>query len=183
MPFWTKIVDPRTNTLWWNTNYGGSQTAAQNYAAFVETPYLKLQQQQGKARPEIRRYATRVSSNLQLAALTDHNLLKRFSVGGALRWEDKAAIGYYGVQQLPAVITALDSNRPIWDKARFYLDAFVNYRARIFSDRIPFTVRLNVRNLQENGRLQAIGADPDGTPNTYRIVDPRQFILQATFDL
>jgi hypothetical protein len=183
MPYWTKIVDPRTNTLWWNTNYGGSQTAAQNYAAFVETPYLKLQQQQGKARPEIRRYAARVSTNLQLAAITDQAILKRFSVGGALRWEDRAAIGYYGVQQLPAIITALDPNRPIWDQARYYVDAFVNYRTRIFGDRFPVTLRLNARNLLEGGRLQAIGADPDGTPNTYRIVDPRQFILQATFDL
>ena len=34
-----------------------------------------------------------------------------------------------------------------------------------------------------NGRLQAISAYPDGTPNAYRIVDPRQFILTATFDL
>ena len=35
----------------------------------------------------------------------------------------------------------------------------------------------------ENGRLQAISAFPDGSPNGYRIVDPRQFILTATFDL
>ena len=45
------------------------------------------------------------------------------------------------------------------------------------------TFQFNVRNLQEGGRLQAIGVDPDGTPKTYRIVDPRQFILTATFDL
>ena len=40
-----------------------------------------------------------------------------------------------------------------------------------------------VRNHQEKGRLQAIGAFPDGTLNAYRIVDPRQFILTASFDL
>ena len=39
------------------------------------------------------------------------------------------------------------------------------------------------RRLTEGGRLQPIGAYPDGTINTYRIVDPRQFILSATFDL
>jgi len=42
---------------------------------------------------------------------------------------------------------------------------------------------LNVRNVQEGGRLQPISAYPDGTPNAYRIVDPRQFILTMTFDL
>jgi hypothetical protein len=43
--------------------------------------------------------------------------------------------------------------------------------------------QLNVRNVQEGGRLQPISAYPDGTPNAYRIVDPRQFILTMTFDL
>ena len=119
----------------------------------------------------------------RLAGITDNPLFKRMNVGGALRWEDKGAIGYYGLQQLPAVITALDPNRPIWDKARYYVDAFVSYRTKLFSDKVPATFRLNVRNIQENGRLQPIGAYPDGTPNSYRIVDPRQFILQATFDL
>lgn len=183
MPIWTTLVDPRTNTLWWKTNYGGSQTAEQNYLGFVATPYLKLQQQQGKARPEIRRFAARVSTSFKLAGLSAHPIVKRFTVGGALRWEDKAAIGYYGVQQLPAVITQLDSNRPIWDQARFYVDAFVSYKTRLFRNQIPVTIQLNARNLQEGGRLQPIGADPDGTPNTYRIVDPRLFILQATFEL
>ena len=51
------------------------------------------------------------------------------------------------------------------------------------ADRVGATLQLNVRNIQEGGRLQAIGVYPDGTPHTYRIVDPRQFILTATFDL
>jgi hypothetical protein len=45
------------------------------------------------------------------------------------------------------------------------------------------TVQLNVKNVQEGGRLQPIRAFPDGTPNSYRIVEPRLFILTATFDL
>jgi hypothetical protein len=169
--------------LWWNTNYGGSQTPAQNYATFVDTPYLVIQQQEGKANPQVRRYNARVSTNVQLAGFSDHSLIKRFSVGGAIRWEDKSAIGYYGLQQYPAVITALDPNRPIWEKGRYYFDAFVSYKTKILAMNIPTTLRLNVRNLQENGRLQAIGAFPDGTPHSFRIIDPRQFILSATFDL
>jgi hypothetical protein len=43
--------------------------------------------------------------------------------------------------------------------------------------------QLNVRNLTEDGRLQAVKANPDGRPNVYRIIDPRQFIFSATFDL
>ena len=87
-----------------------------------------------------------------------------------------------GVQSLPAPITELDSNRPIYDKAQYYVDAFVTYRTKLWSDRMGATFQFNVRNIQEGGRLQAIGVYPDGRPHTFRIVDPRQFILTATFD-
>jgi hypothetical protein len=44
--------------------------------------------------------------------------------------------------------------------------------------------QLNVKNVAENGGgLQATGAFLDGSPSTYRIIDPRQFILSASFDL
>ena len=202
MPVWTSIVDPNTNPalgtgqsagwaadatnpqhLWWIHNYGGSQTAAQNYATFVDAPYRVIKQQEGKSKPSVRRYNFRMSSSYQLAGITEHSVLKKMRVGGAIRWEDRGAIGYYGKQTLPAIITELDPNRPIWDKAHSYFDAFVSYRTRLWADKVGASFQLNVRNIQEGGRLQAIGAFPDGTPNAYRIVDPRQFILSATFDL
>ncbi|MFM9090700.1 MAG: TonB-dependent receptor, partial [Verrucomicrobiota bacterium] len=119
----------------------------------------------------------------RLAGLSGQPVLRRFTVGGALRWEDRGAIGYYGVQQLPAVITELDPGRPIWDRARLYADAFVTYRTRWFGERVGASVQLNVRNLQEGGRLQPISAYPNGRSSGFRIVDPRQFILTATLDL
>lgn len=202
LPVWTSIVDPNTdpalgtgqsqgwaadasnpNHLWWLHNYGGSQTASQNYASFVDAPYKVIKEQEGKSKPSVRRYDFRVSSTYQLAGITNNSILKKFKVGGAVRWEDKGAIGYYGKQSLPASITELDANRPIYDKAHAYFDATVSYRTKLWADRINTTIQLNVRNIQESGRLQAIGAFPDGTPNAYRIVDPRQFILTASFDL
>jgi len=184
MPYWLKIVDPRTNTPWWTTGYGGpTQLASRYYTGSVETPSLIINEQQGKAKPEIRRYSAKLSTSFKLRGITERPFWKGVTVGGALRWEDKGAIGYYGVQSLPDVITALDPDRPIWDKAHFYVDTFIGYRTTLFANRIGATFRLNVRNLQESGRLQAVGAFPDGTPHSFRIVDPRQFILQASFDL
>ncbi|MCX6953387.1 MAG: TonB-dependent receptor, partial [Verrucomicrobia bacterium] len=202
MPVWTSLVDPNrdpnlgtgasqgwapdaTNPqhLWWLHSYGGSQTPQQNYATFVDAPYRVIKQQEGKSRPSVRRYNFRLSTNYQLGGLTDIDFLKRMKIGGAIRWEDKGAIGYYGKQSLPATITELDASRPIYDRAHAYFDAFIGYRTRFFNDKVGANFQLNVRNIQEGGRLQPIGAFPDGTPNAYRIVDPRQFILQATFDL
>ncbi len=197
MPIWTTIVDQAAALtwtpaqlaaepahLWWTHNYGGSQTAQQNFAAFITTPFSVTKQLEGKASPQIRRYKASVSSNYQLAGMfSDNNILKRISVGGAIRWEDKAAIGYYGKQSLPAVITDLDASKPIYDKARYYVDLRASYRTKLWADKVGATFQFNVRNVGENGRLQAVGAFPDGTPNSYRIIDPAQYILTASFDL
>ena len=84
---------------------------------------------------------------------------------------------------MPAIVTELDPNRPIWDKARLYVGAFVSYRTKLFRNKVGANFQVNVENIGENGRLQPIGAFPDGTPNAFRIVDPQKFIFSASFDL
>jgi hypothetical protein len=206
MPVWTSIVDPNSDPtlgtgaaqgwvdaanpqhLWWLHNYGGSQTPQQNFGTFVDAPYSVIKQQDGKSKPSVRKYAYRISTAYQLAGLTENRFLRNVKLIGAVRWEDKGAIGYYGQNYAALLaanqpITKLDAGNPIWDKGHYYFDAGVSYRTRMFGDRIGTTFQLNVRNIQESGRLQAIGAFPDGTPNAYRIVDPQQFIFTASFDL
>ncbi len=184
-PVWESIIDPELNRPWWTERYNGSNSPSQFFASNVRTPYDVAVANQGKTRPQIRKYRANLSTSYRLAGLgIDREWVKRFTLGGALRWEDKGAIGYYGIERLPALITALDPQRPIYDKARLYVDAFVSYRMKLWN-KYATTLQLNVRNIQENGRLQAISAypDQDATPNAYRIVDPRQFILSATFEL
>ena len=184
MPVWTTVIDPEINRLWWTERYNGTNSPSQYFAASVKAPYDAAVANQGKSRSQIRKFRFNLSSTYRLAGLGLENThLKRLSLGGALRWECQGGIGYYGLEQLPAIITALDPNRPIYDPARLYADAFVSYRTRLFANKVGATFQFNVRNLQENGRLQPISAYPDGTPNAYRIVDPRQFILSASFDL
>lgn len=183
MPVWTGIIDPEINRPWWTERYNGSNSPSQFFASSVKTPYDVAVANQGKSRSQIRKYRFNLSSSYRLAGLgLDREWIKRLSVGGAVRWEDKSAIGYLGVERLPAIITALDPNRPIHDQARLYGDLFASYRMKVGGG-INATLQFNVRNVQEGGRLQAISAFPDGTPNAYRIVDPRQFILSMTFDL
>jgi hypothetical protein len=180
---WTTIVDPTISRPWFTERYNNSSSASEFIASGATAPLALAQATEGKSRPQIRKYRANYSTNYRLAGLTDHRILKRFNVGGALRWEDRAAIGYYGVEQFPAIITALDPNRPIFDQPNLYVDAFVGYRTRLFADKVTATFQLNARNLTEDGRLQRINAYPDGTPSAFRIVDRRQFILSAAFDL
>jgi hypothetical protein len=207
MPVWSTIVDPsitdanaaaegNPGKLWWKHQYAANATIAgvasfsstavtpeANFNAFVRAPFAIIQAQEGKNNPQVRRYAFRASTSYQLAGLFDNKHLKRTTLGGALRWEDKGAIGYMGVQSLPNIITDLDPNRPIYDKAHYYVDLFATYKTKLFNDKVGTTLQLNVRNLGETGRLQPVGAFPDGTFHTFRIVDPQQFILSVSFDL
>jgi len=100
-----------------------------------------------------------------------------------VRWEDRGAIGFRGVQQPPTVVTELDAKQPIWDKSHTYLDAFVDYRTKLFADKVDLTLQVNARNVTESGGLRPIVAESDGRISAYRIIDPRLFILTATFSL
>ena len=80
-------------------------------------------------------------------------------------------------------VCLIDQNNPIYNSGHTYVDLLAAYRTKIWASKVGLTVQLNVRNVLEGGRLQPISAFPDGMPNAYRIIDPRQFILTATFEL
>lgn len=175
---WEKIIDPNTGQPWYTSRYGPNTTTASSFAAgSVIAPLELLNSTVGQIKPQVRRYRVNYSANLRLAGITDNNYLKKMNIGGSIRWEDKAAIGYYAVND--AMIN-YDPTRPIYGKANYYADLLVGYKTTVFGIRTKF--QLNVRNVLENGRLQAIGAYPDGAISAYRIIDPRQFIFNATFD-
>lgn len=183
MPIWTSIIDPELGVPFFTERYGAAVSAKEFLEASVLAPLSVAQANEGKSLPQIRRYRANLVTRYQLAAITDHKWFKAVTIGGAIRWEDKGAIGYYGIANSSGVYTSLDATRPIYDKAHLYLDAFASYRTSLFKGKVKANFQLNVRNLHEEGRLQPISALPDGTPSGYRIVDPRQFILSATFDL
>jgi hypothetical protein len=189
---WETIIDPRVGTKWLDTGYSGDlpQAGSGTPRTFltnnVVNPLKIASATEGKSRPQIREWRFNLSTSYRLAGLTEQKHLKRMSVGGAVRWESKAAIGYYGipVNGVLEAATELDPNRPIYDKARAYFDAFASYNTRLFGDKVRARFQLNVRNLHESrARLQPVGAYPNGQPHTFRIVDPRTFIFTTSFDL
>lgn len=117
-------------------------------------------------------------------------LLKGASVGGSVRWEDKAVIGYLGKASgastnyyngLPTLDYS-DVTKPVYDGAHYYTDVWVAYRFRTWSNKVGAKVQLNVANVLENGGLRPMAVNLDGSPYSYRIIDPRQFTLTTTFD-
>ena len=187
--------------LWWNilgtpfstvSGYNGTQSPALNYAANVDAPMAVFRAQIGRPRPQVREYSAKFNTRYNLSGITENRYLKAMTVGGSLRWSSKGAIGFYGKGYtqgmdltLPAnKILQLDPSRPIYSSPETNVDLFVSYRMKLFADKVRANFQLNVKNVQENGgRLMATGAFFDGRASTYRIVDPRQYILSASFDL
>lgn len=114
--------------------------------------------------------------------------LKGFAVGGSERWEDKAVIGYYGKASgvnLYAGVPVLDISdvtRPIYDPAHYYTDLWIRYQRRILNGRTNMKLQLNVNDVFQGGELRPVAVNYDGSPYSFRIIDPRQFVLTATFD-
>jgi len=142
----------------------------------------------GKPRPQTREYQFNATTNYSLAGMFDNAYLKRTSIGGSLRWASKSAVSYYGMApstdpEYKGAIIDYDPNRPIYDKARTYVDFKLAHDLHLWSDKVKCKIQFNINNVFENGHLQPIAYNPDGTAWGYRIVDPRQFILTVTFDL
>ena len=184
MPTWTTIKDPVTGNLWW-TSPESNNTIPRDFFTNNVSANLKLAVAlQGKRRSQTREYHTAFTTNYSLAGITSNHWLRAVDVGGSYRWEDKASIGYLGAApESDGVVRDYDPNKPVWQKGNTYVDVWGKYRFRFFHDRVQCTLQLNVNNVFENGHLRAVAVNPDGTPWAFRIIDPRQFILSARFDL
>ena len=169
--------------FWWTTAVSGVSPASA-YQSDLISPYLVGVANAGKPRTQVRKYRWATVTNYDFT----EGFLKNFNVGGALRWEDKASIGFGGKPAATSgpfagAVLDLDINKPFWSRARYYMDLSAGYKFRLFSDKIRAKARLNVRNACEGGRLQSVAVNPDGSTYAYRIIDPRQFILSLGFDL
>lgn len=147
------------NRLTLNPNSGG------NYY-----PNVSLE---GADNPEVREWRWNVVTNYSFR----QGRLKGWSVGGAYRYTDKAAIGY--ALKLENGALQQDVTRPYFDEAEHVFDAWTGYSFRLGKD-IDWRIQLNVRNLLADSDPRVILRQPDGSPARVRYAPPRTFILQNT---
>lgn len=155
------------------------------YYAAVVMPQLALDRDlQGQSVQGQRKYRWSFLSSYNFTT----GKLKGFTIGGSQRWEDKAVIGYLGkasgvnLYNGKPVMDISDVSKPVYDDGNTYTDLWISYRRRILDDQVGMKIQLNVSNVFEGGRLRPVGVNYDGSPYAFRIIDPRQFVLTATFD-
>jgi len=151
------------------------------YDGVVTPQYALASDLEGQAAPGQRKNRWSVITNYAF----EDGKLKNFAVGGAIRWEDEAIIGYYGKANPgtgSSTLVLSDTTRPIYDSANYYTDLWASYRTKIWKDKVNLKLQLNIVNAFEDGGLRVVGVNYDGSANAYRIIDPRQFILTANFE-
>ncbi|HVU32561.1 MAG TPA: TonB-dependent receptor plug domain-containing protein [Opitutaceae bacterium] len=206
MPVWTSVgasdipdfTDPNNGIQFhlgnfWNAygysgnarieNTNGNTSTQAYYQNVVDSQVAFAKALEGAVSPMLRKYHASFLTNYVLNQEMFGGRLKGFSIGGSLRWESKAAIGFYGKPASPTstVLSLADVNRPIYDNGNYYSDVWLSYSRKIDHDRIGMKIQLNCNNWNEGGRLMATQVNFDGSPWAFRIIDPRQWILQASF--
>jgi hypothetical protein len=149
--------------LWWNilgtpfstvAGYNSTQSPALNFAGNVDAPMAVFRALIGRPRPQIREYSAKFNTRYSLSGISENRILKNTSIGGSLRYASKGSIGFYGLGYAPGMdltlpankILQLDPKRPIYSPAETTVDLFVNYRTKLFADRVRANFQLNVRN-------------------------------------
>lgn len=164
------------------SNDSGGNTSPQAYFNNVVVSQVALAKAlEGVTTADQRQYHASLLTNYRISG----GRFKGVSFGGSERWESRAAIGYLGKvtdpTNAPGVIGIVDPTKPVYDSGNYYTDLWIAYSRKIYHDKVGLKVQLNVYNATEGGRLQATAINFDGTPWSYRIIDPRQFVLTTTF--
>jgi outer membrane receptor protein involved in Fe transport len=205
MEYWTQVMipadlqryDPSTNTWvphteiagkpWWST-WDSSVVTATNmspqrwFQQNVESNMALINARAGQKKPQTREWRFTTLARYRLAGLGTENFLRHMTVGGSLRWQDRAAIGYLAdtsVTNASGQYYLFDPNRPVYDDANTEVDLMTNYDWRI-SEKLRCIFQVNVRNIFEDGGLRAVEVNPDGTERTFRIINPRRIVVSAT---
>ncbi len=103
---------------------------------------------------------------------------KGWGIGGSVRWQDAAVIGYDYKDVPEAGGAVLDLTKPYFAPAQTTFDAFLRY-TRKFGNRFHWTGSLHARNIGIGNEIVPSFADPDGSISSYRI--PRFNSLTDSF--
>ncbi len=166
---------------------GSTGTPAATYTGIVESVLFPVIAKQNTKVDNTREWSTTILSSYSF----QKGRLKGFTFGGQYNWQDKAVAGYQSLfdpatyarpNATTANVVFPDLTKPIYTPAIDSLDLFASYTRKILSDKVRMKIQLNVRDVLEDGGLQAVVFNQDGSPAQYRIKDPRVWFVTTTFD-
>jgi outer membrane receptor protein involved in Fe transport len=131
----------------------------------------------GQPSNELREWRWNLFTNYKFA---DDSPLGGFSVGGGIRYQDDAAIGYPIYKDSVANRFVQDFANPFMGGEEYRFDMVFAHERPVFGDEMDLKLQLNIRNLFDEDDLVPTYALPNGEVATWRIPEPRVMRLSAT---
>jgi outer membrane receptor for ferric coprogen and ferric-rhodotorulic acid len=161
---------PAGDVRMWNGSVSGSQTLKSVWNAEFYSSYLLYRLQEHADVPELRPWRVNIITNYDFR----EGKYKGLNVGGAYRWQDGIVIGY------PIVNGFFDLANPWMGPKETSIDLWVGYERKL-NRWLSWRVQLNARNVFGDNKLIPVTVQPDGSPGTSRIPEPKVFTLTNTF--
>jgi hypothetical protein len=162
------IAQTPSDTLGTAGRFGGT------FNDSVYNPYYQAKATADQAVNELRKWHWNFVTNYTFT----RGVLKNVGIGGAVRWQDKSTIGYYPKFDTNAWV--IDLNKPIKGPSETNYDMWISYERRL-TDKINWSIQLNVNNLFAKKSMIPIAANPDGTIAQVRIPADTTWTLRNTF--
>ncbi|MDQ8183103.1 TonB-dependent receptor plug domain-containing protein [Pelagicoccus sp. SDUM812005] len=152
-------------------------TLAQYAEQAIAIPLQASKQLDGSPAPEQREWSVIATSKYRFEDfLGDYNI-SNFEVGGTVRYQDEAIIGFAATTNVAGQVIR-DLSNPYYTPSETYLDMFVSFDTKVFEQ--DLSLQLYVSDLTDHTDLVGIYANPDGS-QTYRISEGRVVSLSATY--
>ena len=148
------------------------------YDAVTLAPIRAQNALSGTVTPEIRKWRANLVTRYDFRS----GWLKGVNIGGAVRWQDRIAIGYPLIKNSDGIAVA-DVQHPYWGPKETAVDVSLGYRRKLTfaGQSIGWSVSLNVRNLNAKDELIPIAANADGSYGNFRIPPDRTWTLTNSF--
>lgn len=185
-PVWNQLRN-RANAAYPLNWQPGDPLAAnvQTFGAWLDanvySPFATAIATEGSASAEQRKWRANLVTNYRFGSgsiLAEQ--LKGWSIGGAIRWQDKLGIGYPTTRNPDASVN-FDLAHPYYAPAETNVDAFASYERKVWNNRINWKIQLNVRNLIADDIPIAIGVQPWGEISTVRLAPERRWYVTNSF--
>lgn len=148
------------------------------YTSEAVAPIQTANALSGSSSPEIRKWRANLVSRYEF----QRGRLRGFRVGGAMRWQDRVAIGYPYIPDASGNQVA-DLKHPYFGPESLLVDLNCGYRSKLtlFDRKIDCEIGVNLYNAFADDKLIPIVSNADGTYGTVRIPPERTWAVTTSF--
>jgi hypothetical protein len=168
------LMDGPAGTLRGSTDPLVFNPAQSVFTGSIYNQMLPRLSEEGLPTTELRKWHWNAVTNYRFT----EGRFKGFNVGGAVRWQDKIAIGAPIIDH-PVFGFAPDVQHPHYGPSETNYDAWIGYRKKFRY--FDWRIQLNVRNIGVGKELIPVGAQPDGSIAGWRIAPEETWKVSTTF--